>query len=85
MARVVTVNFRVTSVIHMNLFQFGFERRKCPVHWQRLAFAASVRSKKKKKKSSKKRVRRRTEIRRQQQLQRHGKFQRVSKLMSTWC
>ena len=27
--RVVTVSLRGTSVIHMNLFQFGFERRKC--------------------------------------------------------
>ena len=31
------------------------------MHWQRLAFAASVRSKKEKRKNSKKRVRRRTE------------------------
>ena len=25
-----TVSLRGTSVIHMSLFQFGFERRKCP-------------------------------------------------------
>ena len=30
MVRVLTVSVRGTSVIHMNLFQFGFERRKCP-------------------------------------------------------
>ena len=25
-----TVSLRGTSVIHMSLFQFGFDRRKCP-------------------------------------------------------
>ena len=66
-------------------FSSGLSGESAPVHWQKPAFDASVRSKKKKKKNSKKRVRRRTEIRRQQQLQRLGKFQRVSKLMPTWC
>ena len=33
---VLTVSLRGTSVIHMSLFQFGFERRNVPVHQQRL-------------------------------------------------
>ena len=72
-----TVSLRGTLVIHMGLFQFEFERRKCPS----ASAEAGVRrecpvKEKKKKKNSKKKVRRRMEIRRQQP--RGGKFQRAS-------
>ena len=53
------------------------------MHRQRLAFAASVRSKeKKKKKNSKKKARRRTERRRQQQ--RWGRLQRANIMLYTY-
>ena len=57
-----TVTLRGTSVIirhpHEFFFSSGLSGENAPVHRQRLAFAASVRSKKKKKK---KKVRRRTD------------------------
>ena len=56
-------------------FSSGLSGENAPVHRQRLAFAASVRSKKKKKK--KKKVRMRTDIRHLQRW--HEKFQRASK------
>ena len=61
----------------MSLFQFGFERRKCP---SALA-GSSVRRERpvteEEKEEFEEEFRRRTEIRRQQQ--RHRKFQRASK------
>ena len=63
-------------------FSPGLSGESAQVHRQRLAFAASVRSKMKKKKNSKKTVRRRTERRRQQQ--RGGNFQRASIMFYTY-
>ena len=33
-----TVSLHGTSVLHMSLFKFGFERRKCPSAWAETSF-----------------------------------------------
>ena len=57
------------------------------MHWQRLAFAASVRSKKKKKEEFEEEGSKEDGDKAPAAilLQRHGKFQRASKLMPIWC
>ena len=62
----------------------GLSGESAPVHWQRLAFVASVRSKKKKNKNSEKKVRRRAEIRCQWQRLEEESFQGASIMLYTY-
>ena len=65
-------------------FSLGLSGESAPVHWQRLAFVASVRSKKKKNKNSEKKVRRRAEIRCQWQRLEEESFQGASLMLYTY-
>ena len=65
-------------------FSLGLSGESAPVHWQRLAFVASVRSKKKKNKNSEKKVRRRAEIRCQWQRLEEESFQGASIMLYTY-